>query len=416
MENKKTKNKRANAPDRKFMKSIFRPDAFIITTNIFLFVWLLTMIPLNLGFLDPISKALTDFDIYDIYFSKLRVEPEADTSIVIVNIGNLSRDGIARQINNLNKFNPKIIGLDALFEVRRDPQADSMLAAAFAETKNMVLVSRLDNYNETRNSYDSLKTPVDLFNRYAMNGYANLPDDATGSFRTIRNFIPFSNYTGGKVASFVMKIFEQTDKNAFQKFMERGKEFEMINYRGNYDKFYFIDVADCLDENADLSVVRNKIVLMGYLGTDINTKTLEDVFFTPMNEKYAGRTFPDMYGVVIHANILSMMLHGNFINRLPLAFGIMFAFFVGYINALLLLYSKKMIPDWFGGITKLVLFLQALANLIVVVLIFDRYNYRITLTLAIAVVFLVPTSIDIYSNYLEKLYRVITLKYRKGKQ
>jgi CHASE2 domain-containing sensor protein len=215
------------------------------------------------------------------------------------------------------------------------------------------------------------------------------------------------------VPSFDIKIFELFDNKAYEKFLERKVEYEMINYRGNYNKFYFIDVADCLDENTDLSVVRNKIVLMGYLGPDINTKTLDDVFFTPMNEKYAGRTFPDMYGIVIHGNILSMMIHGNYINHLPFTWGIIFAFLVGCINTLLLLNVKKLLTDWFGGITKLILFFQTLINLIVVVLVFSWYNFRINLTLAIAIIFLVPTSIDIYSNYIDKLYRTILRKYKR---
>ena len=61
-----------------------------------------SFIPINCLFLDPVAKALSDFDVYDIVYSKLSEDPKADTNIVLVNIGNLSRLEIARQVNVLN--------------------------------------------------------------------------------------------------------------------------------------------------------------------------------------------------------------------------------------------------------------------------------------------------------------------------
>src|SRR5690606_41931860 len=56
----------------------------------------------RLDFLDPIGDALDDMELTDIVFSRIREHPGADTNIVVVNVGNLSRDGIAEQINILN--------------------------------------------------------------------------------------------------------------------------------------------------------------------------------------------------------------------------------------------------------------------------------------------------------------------------
>jgi CHASE2 domain-containing sensor protein len=297
-----------------------------------------------------------------------------------------------------------VIGLDALFLQRKDSQGDSVLADAFSKTENIVLVSKLDNYDEKSDSYDSLKTSIDILSRYTKNGYANLPDDALGSFRTIRTFMPTALCNGKKELAFPVRIVQMFNKNSFGHFIKRQKEYEMINFRGNFNKFFFIDSEELLDENQSFGYVRNKIVLMGYMGSNISTKSFEDVFFTPLNEKYAGRSFPDMYGIVIHANIVSMLLHGDYIDQLPTVFNILFALLVGFINAIIVLYSKRNFPVWGDSIILTVFFIQTIFNLFTGVFIFSNYNIRINLTLALAVIFLIPKSTDIYNNFLKKLF------------
>jgi len=151
------------------------------------------------------------------------------------------------------------------------------------------------------------------------------------------------------------------------------------------------------------------------MGTDLSTQTVDDAFFTPLNEKYAGRSFPDMYGIVIHANIISMLLTGNYIGQMPYIFSVIFAIILCYINALILVYMKKNHDKWYNGFNKAFIFFQTVGNLFIGVWLFSSFNYRINLTLAIAVIVLVPSFIDLYYNYLERLY--IKIKYSlKGKK
>ncbi len=268
----------------------------------------------------------------------------------------------------------------------------------------MVLVSKLDYYNENENAYDSLITSINKFSIHTKNGFANLPDDASGSFRTIRNFMPSAIYGEKEVYSFAVNVARIYDKNSSNEFLDRKNEYEMINYRGNYNKFYYLDAMDLFDETRDFGFIRNKIVLMGYMGTDLNTFTVDDAFFTPLNEKYAGRSFPDMYGIVIHANIISMILADNYIGELPFFVSVIVAIIICYLNALVLVYMKKHHSPWYSGFNKAFIFLQTVGNLFFGVWLFSSFNYRINLTLAIAVIVLVPSFIDLYYNYLERLY------------
>jgi len=369
-----------------------------------LLIWVVSIIKIDLGFLDPVGKALSDFDVYDIYFSKLREELPADTNIVLVNIGHLGRAEIGQQINVINQYSPKVIGLDALFFTEKDPQSDSILADSFSKVANIVLVSKLDYYNENTDSYDSLITSINKFSIHTKNGYANLPDDATGSFRTIRSFKPSAKVNGKDVYSFAVNVAGIYDKNAADEFIQREIEYEMINYRGNFNKFYYVDALDLFDETRDFSFIKNKIVLMGYMGTELSTQTVDDAFFTPLNEKYAGRSFPDMYGIVIHANIISMLLNRNYIDQIPYLLNLIFTIILCFVNALILIYMKRHHDPWFNGFANLSLFIQTVGCLFVGVLIFSYFNYRINLTLLIAVIVLVPSSVDLYFNFIERLY------------
>ena len=69
---------------------------------------------------DPVGKAFGDMELTDITFSQLREDPIIDENVVIVNIGNLSRAGIAQQIMNISACKPRVIGLDIIFACDRD--------------------------------------------------------------------------------------------------------------------------------------------------------------------------------------------------------------------------------------------------------------------------------------------------------
>ena len=63
---------------------------------------------------DPISQALTDFELTDIVFAQLRPDPTVDTSIVVVNLAPTRRE-IAQQVQIISQLNPKVIGIDSFF-------------------------------------------------------------------------------------------------------------------------------------------------------------------------------------------------------------------------------------------------------------------------------------------------------------
>jgi CHASE2 domain-containing sensor protein len=386
------------------MKKIFAPRPVIITFLIFILMFALSFIPIDCGFLSPLANALGDFDVYDIVYSRLLEEQTVDTNIVLVNIGNLSRKELSDQIEVLNKFQPAVIGIDALFESPKDSESDFSLTAALSKCRHLVMVDKLDNFNEETKLYGTLHSSLISFSQFSSGGFANLPNDDAVGFRTIREFRPKEKVNDSIALSFAARISGIYKQDALKKLLNRDNHNEVINYRGNYNRFYFIDTYQYADPAADFSFIKDKIVLLGYMGPDINTKTLEDVFFTPLNERYAGKSFPDMYGIVIHANIISMILHANYVNLMPPWISILLAVVICFLNIKMILKISSSYKDWFSGLTKLFILIYTVLNLFLSLEILHYFNYKINLTLALIAIVLGSTAIEIYDNYILRIF------------
>lgn len=362
---------------------------------------LLSLIPFKGDFLNPIEQALSDFELTDIVFSQLRDQQPPDTSIVIVNIGEedeYSRARIAKQIFNLNRFGPKVIGIDAFFRAKKDTVMDAFLQAALASTSNLVLVSKLNYLNEQTNVYDTLETSnPELFMPFASSGFANLITEGIDEFRTSRAFSPIEKVRDTTELAFPLQVSAIQDPQAVQQFLNRKNEIEYINYRGNMDKFYVIDVDQSLDEQADFSFIKDKIVLMGYMGKNLSHNTWgEDKFFTPLNKKFAGKSFPDMYGIVVHANIVSMVMNKDYIDVMSTELSYLLGFIILYLNVVVFSFFIRKIPLAYGAVTIVWQLFVTILLLFVVLMLFNYVHYKADFTTGIIAVLLAADISDVY--------------------
>src|SRR5207244_2794484 len=150
---------------------------------------------------------------------------------------------------------------------------------------------------------------------------------------TVRTYSPSETFNGRNYLSFSSLVASKADTEKYRVLAARKLKTEIINYRGNTDKFFRFDTPDIYSSNMALQLIHGKIVLMGFMGSDLKSApVLEDIHFTPLNQVYLGRTYPDMYGVVIQANIISMILKGNFINRMKKFWLWLISFFVCYLH------------------------------------------------------------------------------------
>lgn len=391
---------------------------------------------------DPISQALTDFEMTDYSFSNLRSDPDAEQRIVIVNIGSLNRREVAQQVNIIKQFKPKVIGIDGFYNCEgrlRDsincPQlldtlGNLMLEDAIKQAGNVVLVSKLMQKTKTSldpegiDVQDSVEYSDIGFSLYAKHGFANLITDPPAVYqedvKQCRSFVPKYRMYDEDHLAFAVQMCMQFDSAKTKRFLARNKDEEFINYRGNVEfqdirlktlinketgttrfnqVFSAIDVDQLFNLDFDSSLFKDKIVIMGFLGDYFGDTAWDDKYFTPLNKKVAGRANPDMFGVVIHANIASMILNEDYVNALYEWQKYAIAFIVCFLTVALFITMDRRLPAWFDTLSVTIQVLQILAISGIVVYFFAIFTYKLDLTITLAAAALVGPSYDIYKGF-----------------
>lgn len=366
--------------------------------------------------MDPIGDTVGDMEITDVVFSQLREDPIGDDRVVLVNLSDLSRGEIGMMLQIISKYNPACIGIDSFFYFpKEDTLGDMMLMEGLASVEHLVLASKL--YPGDDPSQDSIAYSWEGFNQFAeSNAFVNLVTDAEvqEDLKMCRTFIPQFDLKGDQKVAFAVKLASYYDSAAAAEFLARGIEEEVINYRGNVidfgaskfgTKFYALDVPDVFSENFTPDIIEGKIVMFCYLGKVIGDReSFEDKFYTPLNNKYVGRAFPDMYGGVVHANIVSMILDRDYINYMSDMSGIIFGIILCFLNVALFSLIYRRLPKWYDGITKIFQLIEVAALTLILIYVLDTYNYKMELTLGMIAVALAGDSLEVYYGVVKNMF------------
>jgi CHASE2 domain-containing sensor protein len=421
------------------MKNIWL-QSFIITGFVFGLLWSANQfLDLKLfGAFDVIGSALKDFQLTDYAFSKLRAEPVVEQRIVLVNIGDLSRREVAQQIQIINQFKPKVIGIDALYNCEgnlRDtvdcPQlldtlGNLMLSQAIKEAGNVVMAEKLLQTKKLAltdtDVFDSLEYSDPVFRLGNVhNGFVSLPTEATyqEDVKLCRTIFPQFSVNGKRELYFGTQIAMQYDSVKANKFLARDKQEELINFRGNIEVvqlalqsekadmtgtsnyptlFYAVDANQLLRGEFFGEMFKNNIVIMGYLGKSLGDPSWNDKFFTPLNKKVAGRANPDMFGVVLHANVVTMILNDDYIDELssPVLIGI--ALITCFFTVALLIVIDNKLPSWFDALSFFVQIILLLLTSGIIIWAFVTLSYKLDLTLTVGAFALVGPGYDIFKS------------------
>jgi len=281
----------------------------------------------KISLLDSLEHSVLDFDFSDIYYSGGYRPSPLDTNIVLVNIGPLGKSGIARQIEILSQYKPKVLGVDVFFTLAGDSAEVEGLWNVLNNTPNIVLPSQLFYKDDSSDLPDSVILPKRAFQFSSQNtGYANLniPDNDRG-VGTVRSFESIVQIQGEHHYPFAATIARLFNEEKFEQYNRRKRREELINFTGhrmlfNVDKandatYFTVDYYDVLEENIHPDLIKDKIVLLGFMGNDLYENSPLEKFYSPMNERFAGRSLPDIYAVEVQANMISMILSGNYIDR-----------------------------------------------------------------------------------------------------
>lgn len=435
-------------------RSLFK-ESFYATGFILASLFLLSKIEFNSDIFSPIAKAFGDFKLTDVVFSHLRENPGVDNRIVMVNIGNQPRDTIAKMVEIIAQDKPKVVGIDVFFRSRKGWESDSALATAFSKLDNLILVSELHE-NPDSIKIDSMSLSNPLFMAHAEPGFADMISEGKDVFKTSRDCIikdqvpqptyekevirimkdtiidgkpdqveadsviyHFKEYKDTLFYSFPVKIASIYAPEKVKTLLERNNDTEIINYQGNIDTrkagvssnskivFSALDWFQVTNKEFEPGTFKDKIVIMGFMGDYFGEPTLTDIFFTPLNYEYIGKANPDMFGVVIHANIVSMILKGEYIDEMPFWPNFILSLILVFLNVWFFSYLYFRTEEWYDGLSLLLTLAEILVLMIIVVMVFNYYNYKIDITFASVALLLTGNLIEIHFGIMLPTYTKI---------
>lgn len=378
-------------------KYLYERDTIFATLWVFIFIVGLGLIPLNLGIMNPIKLGLKDFDFNDITYSKGKkgIDSSIDTNIVVINIGYADREGIALMIDKVASFKPKVMGLDVMFDGPKDDLAkDSLLRETIRRNDNLVLLGKfqLDTGGKmeiTRNFFQHDAKQI---------GYGNFPAE---DLETVRSFYPIKKGEDTTFYSFSATLLKFYDTTAFKKMVEKGDKNVLINYSRRYvdtlKQYFVMEGEQLLMDDPDSSLIEGKIALLAFVNLD--PTNIEDKKFTPMNSKFAGKTVPDMNGIFVHANIISMALEHNYVKKVPLWMNILIAIVVCWLHMSFFVRYYLESHIWFHLVAKI---LQVASSIFFVWLgmyLFDKYRLKVDLKLSLVTIILAVDVIYFYEAW-----------------
>ena len=439
------------------IKPFVRMKLVIAVLLLFLFVEHI-LIPIFYQ-MDFFAYANDQMEITDLGFE--RKTATIDTNIIIVNIGELSRGGIANLIGNINKYNPKVVGVDVFFGEKRNIKItkdttlplgdmtffnkeqyevktekiindDSMklkvtgpfesenLNKTLSMTKNLIMASNVvcnirpeeffyisdDFFIEGIPVYDTLLLPDTYLLLNSAFGHVNLNRNISDYI--VRSFFPVmkekEDDTTYKTYHFAIKVAEFFKPAKSKKFLSRKNIAENINFRkSDIWNNKIINHYDISSKKINPDILKDKIVLLGYIGKN------EDYHDTPLGK---------MNGVLIHASIISSILTESYIDSLnskltPFQWEVIIFFYIYSLFLLFeLIFQKK--RHLYDLLSKGIAFFLSFIFFTGSIYLLSDYDVKFSSGNIIALTLLAPDFYEIYTNnisvWLKKLLNLFLPK------
>jgi hypothetical protein len=381
-----------------------------------LFLFFLHLLPINQIFIDPFSEAIKNHDVMDITLSNFRNHKDPslfDNEVFIINSGVTDRTEIAETVNFLKRKNVAGVGIDLLFDTLNYDKADTLLANVL-KGDNIVLGYSFHEHKDKKHSSTLDLHSKDFFTANCSQAFVNL---ASNDGFSVRAFEPFHMIDKQEDLSLGLKLASFLDSTIVDDTRSRGTDKEWINFRRfqpgpsnmvfpinseKYSHYAYIDIDKFLQDTTsyDDEYFKDKVVLIGFCGENVKSQSMQDRYYTPLNEKYQGRSIPDMHGVVVHANIVSMLKSRDFINGVAERYLYLIAFFIYFFNYFIFskLARKKlflMMP-----VVRFIQVIQFVILLSACIMLLSILNIKFGFVLIITAVIL---SFELYEFYAHKL-------------
>ena len=354
---------------------------FVVTILAFCVVGIYLLAAFNLKVFNPVAEILDDYSFTDFYYKLLDGAGERDTSriVTIVDMTELtSRQDLAELLTGIDALHPKAVGVDVVFEgYKEDVLGDTMIAVAARNVRNFVfsykIIDSMDG--ETVHSFFSPNDSV-------TEGFTNMPRQLYGG---MKRSVSIGRDVGGVVQpSFIKKVAEIY---AGQEVVPLADKDLSINFS---PKYYHVVSCDSIFEHRDL--IEDHLVLVGAM------KEEGDMHYTPQGK---------IAGVELLAYAAETMLRQSEIKHASTGVTMVVSFIVVFLSVILLSKYKRFTASkkTLGHVilsTSLIrgLLICLWLSLIVWItfILFCRYNYSISLAIAMSAIALIYMAENLYDT------------------
>lgn len=183
-------------------------------------------------------------------------------NIKIINIDGYDREVIADLIMDITKCNPRVVGINALFEGTNEVKTDTKLANAIQKAGNVVLVTVIENKRLTKSNY--LFSEKAIAQGVVTYGYSE--DDGL-------TYEVFHSYEDQLLWSFPAIIVSQYDPNLGLGLIN---SFDPNRHYKFQIKWLKEDIVILDKTNIDCFELTNSIVLLGDVGPSVPSEYIID--------------------------------------------------------------------------------------------------------------------------------------------
>lgn len=223
------------------------------------------IITVKVEIMDPIRRTIADFSFTDIYYQIEREGDAPDTCryITIVDMTKVTARGdIAKVLTDIEAANPKVVGLDCVFDNEGDDiEGNDAIIQVAEKYKNIVFAEKMLDWENDTIGYT--KVIHSFFSEFVdiNEGTVNMPRKLYDSMK--RKTALTELYNGKRQLSFVSQVSNlYTGKDMV------GKHTGDININFSYTKFQVLQPDEV---KAHPELIEGQIVLFGSMYEDADT-------------------------------------------------------------------------------------------------------------------------------------------------
>ena len=295
---------------KKFLKYIFHIDHLLITLLAFAFVGLTYLVIINLSFLDPLAKALSNVSMTDFFSQLAHKGSDVSQDLTIVDIKDeFNRGNLAKTLSKIDSLKPWATGVDIVFGTMRGEPEDNLqlYEVAMNMSDKTVWATKLLDYNGEKGDFAGKRSSFFADTLGLRQGFTNLDDNFERN--TIRKMLTLESYSGKTINSFPVEIASVLDTLSLKAHTKLT-----INFATKFN----VVTADSIESYKDL--IANHIVLVG------STTDEGDMWNTPLGK---------MPGVILQAYSVETIRNHRDISYAPTWINLLIAFVLCYLFELI---------------------------------------------------------------------------------